>query len=128
MTVPTILVIDDREVLVEVIRDGLEAFGHAVFTALSGEEGLEIFRNNPVDLVICDLGLLGMNGWEVGEAIKNLCLLRNAPKPPFVILTGWSDRSGNREKIIKSGTDRVIQKPVDMSKLLAVIGTLVRKD
>jgi two-component system cell cycle sensor histidine kinase/response regulator CckA len=123
----TIVVIDDTEVLLEVLRDGLEAFGHAVFTALSGEEGLAIFRNNPVDLVICDLGLHGMNGWEVGEAIKDLCAAQHAPKPPFVILTGWSDQSGEREKMMKSGADRVIQKPVDMSKLQAVISSLVRK-
>ena len=122
-----ILVIDDTEVLVEVIRDGLEAFGHTVFTALSGEEGLAIFRNHPVDLVICDLGLLGMNGWEVGEAVKDLCSARKVPKPPFVILTGWSDQSGEKEKIVKSGVDRVIQKPVDMSKLLAVISSLAQK-
>jgi CheY-like chemotaxis protein len=69
----------------------------------------------------------GMNGWEVGKSIKGFCLERQIPKPPLVILTGWSDQSDAREKIMESGVDQVVQKPIDMFKLLAVIGPLVQK-
>lgn len=121
----SVLVIDDMPAMVDMLRDGLEAFGHTAFTAQSGEEGLAFFRDNPVDLVICDLGLHGINGWDVGKAIKSYCLERKIPKPPFVILTGWSDQSGETEKIAESGVDRVIQKPIDMFRLLEGIRPLV---
>ncbi len=123
----TMLVIDDMEAMLGMLRDGLEGFGHTVFSASSGEEGLAIFRDNPVDLVVCDLGMPSMNGWQVGKAIKDLCLERQTPKPPFVILTGWNDKSGDREQIMESGVDQVIQKPIDLLRLVEAISQLVQK-
>jgi CheY-like chemotaxis protein len=123
----TILVIDDMEEMVEILRDGLEAFGHKVFTALSGNAGLAIIRDRPMDIVICDLLMDGLSGWEVAKAIQCLCSEQNLPKPPFVILTGIMDRSGEMDKTLDSGVDLVIQKPISMFRLLEAIKSLVEK-
>ena len=116
-----VLVIDDMEPAVPVLRRGLEKHLHTVFTAFSGEEGFKIFTENPVDLVICDLGMPGMNGWQVGKAIVEFCNERNLPKPPLIILTGWASQDDEKEKISESGVDAVVQKPVEIRQLLAVV-------
>lgn len=118
----TILAADDMEATVRMLKAGLESFGHKVFIALSGREAVTILRETPVDLAICDLGMPDMNGWQVGKAIKEICKERGTPKPAFIILTGWEDQSHETERISESGVDAVIQKPVEMSRLLEVIG------
>lgn len=116
-----ILVVDDMEMLVELLRDGLSEYGHTVFTALSGSEAIDIFKNNQIDLVVSDLGMPNITGWELGKEIKRLCQTRGVPKIPFVLLTGWGNQQGEEEKIIESGVDEVVMKPVDLGNLLAVI-------
>ncbi len=120
----TILAIDDMEAALKMLGEGLEKFGYTVLSAGSGEEGMEIFEENAVDLVICDLGMPGMNGWQVGKAIKDVCRRSGVPKPPFVILTGWGDQSAERERISEAGVDEVIEKPVELKTLVSVIGRL----
>ncbi|GEM_PF-602471 len=123
----TILAIDNMEATVEMLRTGLEMYQHVVFGALSGEEGLRILKENPVDLVICDLGMPEMNGWQVGKAMKHFCEERGVSKVPFIMLTGWGDQSGEEEKMAKGGVDAVVEKPVDVERLLEVIRQVVEK-
>ena len=101
--------------------------GHSVFKALSGEEGLAIFNKEPVDLVICDLGMPGMNGWDVGKAIRSICQEKGITKPPFVLLTGWGGQELEREKIAESGTDAVVAKPIDSAALLATVQEIAER-
>ena len=96
-----------------------------VFSAMSGEEALEIFRNNKIDMVICDLGMPGMNGWEVGKAIRAICQERGLPKTPFILLTGWDVKADEQDKLIESGVDAILKKPLDNKKLLAHISKVV---
>jgi two-component system, sensor histidine kinase len=116
-----ILVIDDRLQIVNLLKNGLEMRGQRVVTALSGPEGIERFKDEPADLIICDLGMPGMNGWEVGKTVKEFCKKSGILKPRFILLTGWDDQGHDKEKISESGVDAVIQKPVDMTKLLEII-------
>ena len=95
--------------------------GHRVFKALSVQEGLTIFNKEPVDLVIRDLGMPGMNGWDVGKAIRSICHERGVSKPPFILLTGWGGQELEKEKIAESGTDAVVAKPIDSVVLLATV-------
>ncbi len=117
----TILAVDAMEPTVKMLQAGLGRFGHTVLTALSGEEALKIFRDNPIDLVICDLGMPGTNGWEVARTVKQICHERQIPKTPFVVFTGWDDQTHEKEEITESGVDAVVQKPVEITKLLEVI-------
>jgi PAS domain S-box-containing protein len=121
----TILVIDDMEPSLNLLREVLVECRHVVFGALSGEEGLRIFRDNPVDAVICDLGMPGINGWRVGKAMKDFSDEKGSAKVPFILLTGWADQSGEKLKIAESGVDAVVEKPVDAKTLLEVIEKVV---
>jgi CheY-like chemotaxis protein len=122
-----ILAIDDMEGTVTLLKSGLGKMGHVVLTALSGDQGLALLEDNPVDVVICDLGMPGMNGWQVGEAITRRCSAKGLPKPGFIILTGWGGQSSEKQKIATSGVDAVLEKPVDIAKLLDVISDVTDK-
>lgn len=116
-----ILVIDDVEAVQSVLRSGLAKSGHVVFTASSGQQGLDIMEDNEIDLVICDLGMSGMNGWEVGRRIRAACEKRQIVKTPFVLLTGWDGQKAEAEKIAESGVDAVIEKPVNIGNILKIV-------
>jgi CheY-like chemotaxis protein len=123
----TILVIDDTELVVEFLRDALGLDHHKVLTALSGPKALEIFRDHQVDVVICDLGMPEMSGWEVGKKIRDICRERSTAKTPFIMLTGWGGQILEKDKIIESGVDVVLEKPIKITKLLTAIQEAVSK-
>jgi CheY-like chemotaxis protein/anti-sigma regulatory factor (Ser/Thr protein kinase) len=116
-----ILVIDDIPVIVMHLEAILTKHQQTVFSATSGEEALEIFRNNKIDMVFCDLSMPGMNGWEVGRAIRAICQERDLPKTQFILLTGWGGQELEQEKIIESGVDAIVEKPIDNKKLMATV-------
>lgn len=117
----TILVIDDMQPVLTILKDSLAVYGQTVLGAVSGEDGLDLFEKNEVDLIVSDLGMPGMNGWEVGRAIKDRCEKRGIPKTPFVLLTGWGGQVHEEKKIVESGVDGVVEKPIDISELLGTI-------
>jgi two-component system, cell cycle sensor histidine kinase and response regulator CckA len=122
-----ILAIDDTEPVVEFLGSALGTAHHKVLTALSGLEALEIFRDNQVDLVVCDLGMPGMSGWEVGKKIKEICQERGTAKTPFILLTGWGGQILEKGKVAESGIDVVLEKPVEIAKLLTAVQEAVHK-
>jgi two-component system, cell cycle sensor histidine kinase and response regulator CckA len=123
----TVLVIDDLPAVAHILQKGLSGYGQKVLTARSGSDGLHIYRNTPVDAVICDMGMPGMNGWEVGRQIKTMCEERGMAKTPFILLTGWGDQEEESQRVDECGVDRVIEKPLDITKILAVVRDVVTK-
>ncbi|MGO9567077.1 MAG: PAS domain S-box protein [Desulfomonilaceae bacterium] len=119
-----ILVVDDVDTLLKTIEDGLALYGQQVFTATSGKEALAIFNEKRVDLVICDLGMEGMNGWEVSRAIKEICFQKRIPKPPFILLTGWGGLL-SEQSAAQYGVDKVLSKPLSIFTLLEVVQEVV---
>ncbi len=119
-----ILAADDMEAVLSMLEEGLIQHGHSVYRACSGEEALEIFARNEIDLVLCDLGMPGLTGWNVARAIKEECRRRGIPKPPFVLLTGWSGQDEDVHMMDEAGVDRVLVKPVDLSALGDLIADL----
>lgn len=122
-----ILVIDDMEPLLKLLEEGLALFGHTVVTALTGTMGLDLYRNGHFDLVVCDLGIPGMDGWEVAQHVRTHCQLRGVPKTPFVLLTGWGEQVEENPRVEECGVDRVVSKPVEISKLLEILKDVVEK-
>ncbi|HTY21504.1 MAG TPA: response regulator [Desulfomonilaceae bacterium] len=116
-----ILVVDDMGIIVMHLKGLLTKQGNTVYSAKSGEEALEIFRNNKIDVVICDLGMPGMNGWEVGKAIRAICRERGLPKTPFILLTGWGGQQLEQEKILESAVDAIVEKPINHKKLMVTV-------
>lgn len=116
-----ILCVDDDDSILDLLREGLEMYGHQVITASSGQSALEMFLADRFDLVICDLGMPELTGWDVGSKIRDICLKKGVPKTLFLLLTGWGGQSHNKEKIINSGVDAVLTKPISFSELNRII-------
>ncbi|MGO9117349.1 MAG: ATP-binding protein [Desulfomonilaceae bacterium] len=122
-----LLVVDDVEAVATVLGDGLSESGQTVFTASSGIKAIEIFKTIQVDLVLCDLGMPQINGWQVASAIKSICAEKGMPKTPFVLITGWDREADEDSMAEQNGVDAIVRKPVDILKLLEVIDEVVRK-
>lgn len=111
----TVLVVDDDPEIIVVVRDALVLAGYHVLTARDGAEALLVLRGLRVDLVLLDLLMVGMNGWEFFEA---LCREPGAPKPPVVIM------SGSPEALAKTRTELFVDalpKPFTASAVIAVV-------
>lgn len=120
-----IIVIDDEELIAELLEEGLTAQGHTVLKALSGKEGLELYATHEVDVVICDLGMPEMNGWQVGKEIVEMCRQRGVPKTPFILCTGWGGQVRRDKEMVESGVNAIAEKPVDLTQLAKVVATAV---
>jgi CheY-like chemotaxis protein len=120
-----ILVIDDTAPLVMLLHDLLTGHNQTVLTAESGKQALDLFRKNEVDLIICDLGMPEMSGWEVGRMVKIICQEKQISKTPFLLLTGWGGQSLGDNNIAESGVDGILEKPVDVLKLFEMIRKVV---
>jgi CheY-like chemotaxis protein len=114
-----ILLVDDDPRLLTVLSDTLESYGHAVTTAAKGEEAVEVFDPSLHDVVITDLGMPRMNGWEVAERIK-----AKSPETPVFLLTGWGESVAAHEG--SQYVDRVIAKPVSAEALVEQLAELRR--
>jgi CheY-like chemotaxis protein len=123
-----ILVIDDQHRLVDLMEKALKGYGQTVLKGFSGKEGLKIFQKNPVDVVVCDLAMPVVNGWQVGKAIKSICEKKGITKTPFILLTGWGGQLEEREKIARCGVDRVLEKPIKYGLLFDAIQDLVQQN
>jgi DNA-binding response OmpR family regulator len=107
-----ILVIDDEEIVVKSCVRSLEPEGYVVDTALSGRDGLELFKRNPYDLVIVDLKMPVMNGLEVMRHIKDI-----NPHQKIMIMTGY-DTIEHIVESISSGAAHYLEKPFTPVTLL----------
>lgn len=124
----SLLLVDDSEAVLHMLEEGLRTLGQEVTTALSGEAAVEILENTSFDAIICDLGMPGMNGWDVGRAVFARCGEQGIPKTPFILLTGWGGQLDEQEKIRESGVDLVVEKPVGVVKLLELVRNLVTEE
>ncbi len=120
-----ILVIDDSEVVASTLREGFTELGHEAVAVFSGGEGLELFEAGPFDVVISDLGMPGMNGWEVGRKIQEVCRAEGRPKPPFLLITGWGGQLDEMDRRSESGVDAVVEKPTDIQRLMETVLNLL---
>lgn len=103
-----ILVIEDNETNLELMVYLLRSFNHVVLTAGDGVQGLEIARREIPDLIICDVHLPEVDGFEVVRQLKASAKLR---KIPLVAVTAMA-MVGDREKVINAGFDYYVSKPI----------------
>jgi signal transduction histidine kinase/CheY-like chemotaxis protein len=114
-----VLLVDDDPRLVAVLADMLRSEGHPVTTATDGEQALGLFDPARHDVVITDLGMPGVNGWELAGRVKE-----RSPSTPVFILTGWGESVVTDES--SQFVDRVIAKPVSVESLLDQLAELTR--
>jgi GAF domain-containing protein len=116
-----VLVIDDEEHVREALADMLRLTRHEVVVASQGFEGLEQFRAAPFDLVMTDLAMPGMSGWQVAQAVKAL-----RPDVPVVLVTGWGVELP-AEQLRANGVDRVMTKPFRIDEVHGVVASFLSR-
>ena len=118
-----ILVVDDHEDIRLLLRLELSADGHQIVEAANGEEALVAIDAGPVDLVLLDIMMPVLDGWEV--------LRRRAaePGPPIVVITGMSSGDGRHVvELLELGALDVIAKPFEPDWLLRLVDAVLLVD
>jgi len=108
-----ILVIEDNSDAAETLGDLLRLFGHEAEIALSGSTGVEVARSVQPDVVLCDIGLPGMDGYAVASNLRSEPATRAAR---LVALTGYG-RDSDRQRTREAGFDLHLVKPVEPLEL-----------
>jgi DNA-binding NtrC family response regulator len=110
-----VLIIDDDQTLLDALKTILRAAGYEIVSAPSGEAGLKALSDAPVDLVLLDLRLPGMQGPEVLQKIREA-----SPHLPVIIITAYCQEEMRRE-IERLGVVAVICKPFAPEVMLSLI-------
>ena len=117
----TILLVEDNEMNRDMLSRRLQRRGYDVIVAVDGEEGVARAKADGPDLVLMDLSLPGIDGWEATRQLK-------AAEPtrliPVLALTAHA-MAGDREKALAAGCDDFDTKPVDLPRLVTKIERLL---
>src|SRR3990172_8321796 len=117
---PTILIVDDEPKIVTLARDYLERAGFAVTSAYDGDAALAVYRAQPPDLIVLDLGLPGRDGLDITR------LVRPASGVPIIMLRGGGEES---DKLVglELGADDYMVKPFSPKELVARVRAVLRR-
>lgn len=116
-----ILIVDDEQTLLDQLRKGLEAQRYIVDTALDGEEALDKLFETPVDLIILDIMLPGVDGLSVLRSLRD-----EGDSTPVLMLTAKGDID-DKIKGLDLGADDYLAKPFSFDELLARVRALLRR-
>jgi CheY-like chemotaxis protein len=114
-----VLVVDDEPAVRTALSEILTAEGHEVAACADGPAALERSREEAFDLVITDLSMPGMSGWEVAGCVK-----AERPETPVLLITGWGEQIDPAEARAK-GVDAVLAKPFTRIDLAMLIVELI---
>lgn len=118
----SILLVEDNELNRDMLSRRLVRAGHAVTLAVDGLEAVERAADTAPDLVLMDLSLPGIDGWEATRRIR----AAGADRLPIIALTAHA-MVGEREKALAAGCDDFDTKPVDFPRLVAKIDALLAR-
>jgi two-component system CheB/CheR fusion protein len=118
---PRALVVDDAPDVTEMIGLLMSYAGYEVVTAFSAAEAFDAARSDRFDVVISDIGMPGMNGYELAEALRALPAYQSVP---LIAVTGFS-MYDDRTRALDSGFNDFLTKPISPAHLLDVVKRLV---
>jgi signal transduction histidine kinase len=124
LPVRRILVVDDNKDAVESLALLLSIVGQSVATARDGLEALAQVEQFGPEVVVLDIGLPGLNGYEVARRIR---AMDHSTPPVLVALTGWG-QDEDRRRTVEAGFDHHLVKPVDFDALKALLAGLPRRE
>ena len=119
---PKILLIEDNEMNRDMLSRRLERRGYEVVIAVDGLEGVNAAQVHRPDLVLMDMSLPVLDGWEATRRLKAAPEMRRVP---VIALTAHA-MSGDREKAMSAGCDDFDTKPIDFARLLGKIEALLK--
>jgi len=114
------LVVDDEEAVRTVLGDVVESAGHHATMVGGGAEAIERFRAEAFDVVLTDLAMPRVSGWQVARAVKQI-----APRVPVVIVTGFGVELTPEERRTH-GVDHVLVKPLQIQEILDALAEVAR--
>ena len=118
---PKILLVEDNEMNRDMLSRRLQRRGYEVVIAVDGQAGMALAQAEAPDLILMDMSLPVMDGWE---ATRQLKAASGTMAIPVIALTAHA-MSGDREKAIEAGCDDYDAKPIDLPRLLAKIEALL---
>lgn len=120
---PKILLVEDNEMNRDMLSRRLERKGYEVVMAFDGEQGVNMARAEAPELILMDLSLPVLDGWE---ATRRLKAAPETKRIPVIALTAHA-LSGDKEKAMEAGCDDYDSKPIELPRLLEKIETLLHR-
>ena len=120
---PRILLVEDNEMNLDMLSRRLQRNGYEVVIAMDGEAGVTMAASERPDLILMDMSLPVLDGWEATRRLKGM---PETAAIPVIALTSHA-MAGDREKAIEAGCDDYDTKPVDFERLLVKIEALLKK-
>ena len=118
---PKILLVEDNEMNRDMLSRRLERRGYEVVIAVDGQQGVDLAKSTLPDLILMDMSLPVIDGWE---ATRQLKATDGIKATPIIALTAHA-MSGDREKALEAGCDDYDTKPIELPRLLGKIETLL---
>ena len=116
-----ILVVDDNPIFVQLLEQVLTQNGYEVLKAVSGQEGLRLLFAHRPDMVLLDVVMPGMDGWQTCRRIRDICDI------PIIMLTGLCSAEQDIVRGLDCGADEYLIKPVGNKELVARVRALLRR-
>ncbi|PSM53116.1 two-component system response regulator [Campylobacter blaseri] len=114
----SILIVEDDEISRDLLVEGLKPYCNSIYGAKNGLDGLEKFNKYKIDIIITDIHMPNMNGFEMMKEISNI-----KPHQKFIVLTSY-DSDLNLMKSIEQGAILFLKKPIDIKELRSMLITL----
>ena len=118
---PKILLVEDNEMNRDMLSRRLQRKGYEVALAVDGLQGVEMALSGSYDLILMDMSLPELDGWEATRRVREA---PNGKAIPIIALTAHA-MSGDREKAMAAGCNEYDTKPVELDRLLAKIEALL---
>ena len=119
-----ILLVEDNEMNRDMLSRRLARRGYEILIAVDGMQGIEMARREAPDIILMDMSLPDVDGWETTRRMRSDDALRDVP---IIALTAHA-MAGDREKALGAGCDDYDTKPVDLGRLIDKITALVDHD
>lgn len=117
----TILIVEDNEMNRDMLSRRLRSRGYDVLLAVDGADGIDVARARLPDLILMDMSLPQVDGWEATRRMKADATLRSIP---VIALTAHA-MANDRDKALEAGCDDYDTKPIELPRLLAKIESLL---
>jgi CheY-like chemotaxis protein len=116
-----ILLVEDNEMNRDMLSRRLERRGYEVVIAVDGQQGVDLAQSSSPDLILMDMSLPVIDGWEATRQLKSMDRMKAVP---IIALTAHA-MSGDREKALEAGCNDYDTKPIELPRLLGKIEALL---